>query len=94
MRNKNKSKKFERRRRLESKGFLKSKKFKLLIVFILCTFISAIVTVLIKYLNYNWDKVTDINMGVCERINQDMMALPYLSIAVKEKMINSAFFDE
>lgn len=79
---------------MESKGFLKSKKVTILIVFILSTVISIVITFLIKYLNYNWNEVNDMDMEVCERINQDMINLPFLAIAVKEKMTNEAFYNE
>ena len=32
-------------------------------------------------------------MEACERINQDMMALPFLTIAVKEKQTSTTFYE-
>lgn len=33
------------------------------------------------------------DMEVCERLNQDVIAIPFLAIAVKEKTTNETYFN-
>ena len=94
LKKKNLSSKFERRRQILWKGFQKEYKIKVYSMIFFSVFFSMFLTFLLIFQLKMWDQSLYTDIQFCEQVNKDMIQLPLLSVAVKERSLNLKFYQE